>query len=500
MDGLTKKEKNNLSRLGLFELNGSLKVLHPNYLDLKYETNHFRFHYTLSESSTHKVDNIDYVIQMGHVFEQVWLFFIDTLNFESPPTDPSYENDLYDIYIENIPSYYFGITYTSNYGSNLSECSSFIKMRNNYNAPQFNEHSELENIKVTAVHEFFHSIQFSYNCFERLWVMEASAVWSEDQLYNNINDLYRYLKSWFSNSSLSIDNESNHMYGSFILFQYIDEHFGGPETIKKFWDYSKEYSSASKDISFQSLDSALDNEGISFEETYHKMTIANKILSKSVHPPYSYEEADGYKSITSGPNDKNTITFKKNETQSINNQTMNKYSTLYYSLSIEDPVNISLIKNNGDFSLSIIIKHDDIDYWTIKSGDQVNISPNIDIEWISIVISSIGYNESNWNFSILLEDGYLEDFTLAPPFPNPSIKNKIIFKLNVIEEQNIILSINDLLGRKVWSKTTNFNTPGTKDIIWDGINNQGKRISNGVYFITAKGKIMQKTHKIIFLK
>ena len=40
-------------------------------------------------------------------------------------------------------------------------------MRNSYSASQFNIHTEIENIKVTAVHEFFHSIQFSYNCFER---------------------------------------------------------------------------------------------------------------------------------------------------------------------------------------------------------------------------------------------------------------------------------------------------------------------------------------------
>ena len=72
-------------------------------------------------------------------------------------------------------------------------------MRNSYSASQFNIHTEIENIKVTAVHEFFHSIQFSYNCFERLWLMEATAVWSEDQLFDNINDLYRYLGSWFSN-------------------------------------------------------------------------------------------------------------------------------------------------------------------------------------------------------------------------------------------------------------------------------------------------------------
>ena len=90
-------------------------------------------------------------------------------------------------------------------------------MRNNYLGAQFNNHTELENIQVTAVHEFFHAIQFSYNCYERFWFMEATAVWSEDELYNNVNDHYRYIPSWFSNTNKPINDESSHMYGSFIF-------------------------------------------------------------------------------------------------------------------------------------------------------------------------------------------------------------------------------------------------------------------------------------------
>ena len=52
---------------------------------------------------------------MGEIFEQVWLFFMDTLDFDPPVSDPMENNDLYNIYVENLPSYYFGITYTSNY-------------------------------------------------------------------------------------------------------------------------------------------------------------------------------------------------------------------------------------------------------------------------------------------------------------------------------------------------------------------------------------------------
>ena len=59
-------------------------------------------------------------------------------------------------------------------------------MRNDYDGSGFQGHTELEKIQVTAVHEFFHSIQFAYNCYERYWTMEAAAVWSEDELYDDI--------------------------------------------------------------------------------------------------------------------------------------------------------------------------------------------------------------------------------------------------------------------------------------------------------------------------
>ena len=84
-------------------------------------------------------------------------------------------------------------------------------MRNSYSSSQFNSLSEFENIKVTAVHEFFHSIQFDYNCYSfdhGLWFMEATAVWSEDELYNGINDLYRYMAAWFSNPDRPINDQS----------------------------------------------------------------------------------------------------------------------------------------------------------------------------------------------------------------------------------------------------------------------------------------------------
>ena len=62
------------------------------------------------------------------------------------------------------------------------------------------------------------------------WVLRSIKGFG-DELFDGINDLYRYLPSWFSNPNKPIDDESNHMYGTFIFFQYIDEHL----------DYAKNY-------------------------------------------------------------------------------------------------------------------------------------------------------------------------------------------------------------------------------------------------------------------
>ena len=53
----------------------------------------------------------------------------------------------------------------------------------------------LENMQVTAAHEYFHAVQFAYDVVEDGWLMEATATWAEDELYDDVNDNFQYLKS-----------------------------------------------------------------------------------------------------------------------------------------------------------------------------------------------------------------------------------------------------------------------------------------------------------------
>ena len=130
------------------------------------------------------------------------------------------------------------------------------------------------------------------------------------------------------------------MYGSFIYFQYIDEHLGGPGTIKACWDNSNSLASPVTDISVAAVDAALEPYNSSFENAYIRMRIANRILSASENAnPYSYSEADGYRQVITSPPEQYLI-FEQGNIETEQEQSLRLYESLYYSLATESPVKI----------------------------------------------------------------------------------------------------------------------------------------------------------------
>ena len=376
-------------------------------------------------------------------------------------------------------------------------------MRNSYDASVFSGLTELENIQVTAVHEFFHALQFGYNCYERLWFMEATAVWSEDELYDQLNDMYRYMPSWFANTDKPLDSEDTHMYGSFIFFQYIDEHLGGKATINKCWERSRYNANPSQDISFISIDEALRSQNSSFLDAYNRMRIANRILSSDPRAGiYSYKEANEYP--VEQPGIKEDIIYNQNDYETIKNPTLKLYTSHYYEMDTNTPVSIVLTNDSGpipDLSFSAIIKHKDKMKWTVRMGSSINIDPTMDIDYLSLLISAVNNEVQNWDYTLSLRDGYLEDFTFFPPYPNPRTDNDDVhFDIQVINPQLINIEICNTLGQTIWSLKKDFREPEVATIVWNGKNGKGRRVANGVYLIQATGKSNSFLHKVTYMK
>lgn len=52
----------------------------------------------------------------------------------------------------------------------------------------------LRSLQITAAHEYFHAVQYAYDAFEDAWLLEATATWAEDELYDDVDDNVQYLR------------------------------------------------------------------------------------------------------------------------------------------------------------------------------------------------------------------------------------------------------------------------------------------------------------------
>ncbi|MBH10107.1 MAG: hypothetical protein CMG74_07120 [Candidatus Marinimicrobia bacterium] len=105
------------------------------------------------------------------------------------------------------------------------------------------------------------------------------------------------------------------------------------------------------------------------------------------------------------------------------------------------------------------------------------------------------------NYSLKLSDGYMEDFTLFVPYPNPVLSTDYIhFDLRVVTPQSIQIKILNVLGKTIWYLEKDFQKPEIKTIRWNFKSTTGKKIANGVYLIQAIGQSNSFMQKMTYLR
>jgi len=523
---LSEDNKNRLKSLGFDFSQNMVLLLRPN-LNYYYDTEHFRIHYDLT--GTNAVDNTitndnnipDYINTMANIFEEVYHHEINELGYTEPPSDGAEGgSNAFDIYVKSINAYGW-----TNYGPligdnpnslNITEnnaYSSYMIMRNNYvGFPN----TEMENIQVTAGHEFFHAIQLGYDGDEARWLMEATAVWMEEETYDDVNDCYQYMVPWFDTPHFPLNSMAGlHRYGSFIFFKYIDEHLGGPDIIKRTWEHSRLVDSNDGNYSIQSIDFALKDNNHTFKKALNNMAIANVIFSQNdAAGQYAYEEAIGYQNhreysyndtlaIELGIFD--SLNFIKGIPANIDSDNdkydsdlqLQQYGSQYIKINATDPIKVVI--NTQELTLHTVVKYNSGDY-EVQSGSILNIDPGSNTEWIYAVIVSDDETDNNYNLSFT--DGIknsFTDFTILNQFPNP-FNNSITTKLKVIDPQNIDLIVYDLLGRKITTIFSGHLSHGIHEYSWNGTNANNEQVSSGVYYITAVSDNRQEWKKITLIK
>ncbi|MGB8657062.1 MAG: T9SS type A sorting domain-containing protein [Candidatus Zixiibacteriota bacterium] len=90
-------------------------------------------------------------------------------------------------------------------------------------------------------------------------------------------------------------------------------------------------------------------------------------------------------------------------------------------------------------------------------------------------------------------------FSLSQNYPNPFNQTTKI-EFTVAKSGFVILTIYDILGRKVRALVGEHLSSGHKSVLWDGKNDEGKEIASGIYFCRLRVGDSSEIKKLVLLK
>lgn len=90
-------------------------------------------------------------------------------------------------------------------------------------------------------------------------------------------------------------------------------------------------------------------------------------------------------------------------------------------------------------------------------------------------------------------------FALEQNYPNPfNLSTQIVYHLKTSAQ--VELTIHNVRGQVIRTLVSAFQTPGTKSVQWDGLNEAGLEMPSGVYFMRLTAGDVQRSRKLILTK
>lgn len=192
-----------------------------------------------------------------------------------------------------------------------------------FSSQQFPTNTPLENMQVTAAHEYFHATQYAYDAYEDSWILEATATWAEDELYDEVDDNHNYFPhSPIAFPQVPLDffhcpsfleggcsGPKLHQYGTWVFFRFLTERFpaaqgGIPTLVRKVWERLDGSVGGPDRFSLQGLAEVLAANGTNLPTEFGLFAVANRAPARSYEEGATYPTAPA-KSVTLSPAKKN---------------------------------------------------------------------------------------------------------------------------------------------------------------------------------------------------
>jgi hypothetical protein len=175
----------------------------------------------------------DYVTRVQEVAEHVYSVENEKLGWRDPRCDRHKGGGWCktDIYLEELGGALFGYAAPDRNQASKSHrlprrLYGYLVLDNNYALREFPGTTPLHDLEVTLAHEYDHILQFGYDAYQDAWFAESSAVWMEDEVYNEINDYLRYVRRWVKRYETPLTANSIKEYGSAVWNKWLTHRYG----------------------------------------------------------------------------------------------------------------------------------------------------------------------------------------------------------------------------------------------------------------------------------
>lgn len=482
----------------------------------------FRVHFTKADTPDYIPDNIrktvttsgqmkllqkEYLDSVAIALDSAYNFEVNYLGYPPPPSDNGAGGDnLYDIYISpDLGSEYGETDPEDEVISGSNRYTTYMML--NYNFKGFYTNG-ISAARVTTAHEFHHSIQagnyiLRYDLDEFFYELTSTSM--EHFVYPEIRDYLQYLTTYFYNTQHSLGyNGTLQEYALAIWNFYLKDLFGYG-IIKRQWELMPQMRA------LQAIANSIADYNTSFGEQFNKFGIWTYYTNYRTKPGSYFEDASYYPVVQP-----TAVLQMKDSTISINSTSV-PVSNNFITFTRKD----TLVSTKDSLSS--------------KVDTLVTIITNIDIDnGISNTTAELPFDFTLYDYqqngSTKLADNYYEAFTADKPafwitsailntkvidstiyivqnldyaFPSPfNYKNNAFLYIPAQPDTygDTFLNIYNVAMKLVYSTNQNvINYLGHKVLRWNGLDNQNKKLSTGVYIYVTKSNNEIKKGKLVIL-
>ena len=224
-----------------------------------------------------------WVNQMLRLMNKVWKKEVKKLGYRPPVSDRGRGgNNKFDVYLAQIGDEgFYGYCSPERKKPGFDWVADGYCVLDNDMAEFTAYNTPMDSARVTAAHEFFHAIQFGYDYGEDVWLLEATATWMEERIFDDVNDNRQYLQAGqLYDPDTPLDfftSGESQAYGNWVFFEFLSKNFGNG-VVKQIWNRAAAFKRADY-YSTQAISQVLKPKG-GFKKVYSRFASANLLPAK----------------------------------------------------------------------------------------------------------------------------------------------------------------------------------------------------------------------------